>query len=95
MDDSGKKNAAPSGKDGDGVRITAHGHRGARSALLYKALALVPMGRFQVCPLTMKAATRPRSQRACRISNPRRGLRKRRATRTICPTTSHQGRRRR
>jgi len=41
MDESGKPNAAPSGKDGDGVRITEHG---ARSTLPYKLLALVLIG---------------------------------------------------
>ena len=40
MDESGKQHASPSGKNGDGVRITEHG-RHSRSALLYKALALV------------------------------------------------------
>ncbi len=33
--------ASPSGKDGDGVRITEHGNRGS---LPYKALALILVG---------------------------------------------------
>jgi hypothetical protein len=37
----GRRNAAPSGKDGDGVRITEHG---ARSTLPYKLLALALIG---------------------------------------------------
>lgn len=61
MDDSGKRNAAPSGKDGDGVRITAHGNRGARSALLYQVLALVLVGAFAGYLVTM-ASHRARSE---------------------------------
>lgn len=41
MDDSGKMNASPSGKDGDSVRITTHGSGGRGSALAYQLLALV------------------------------------------------------
>lgn len=41
MGDSGKRSASPSGKDGDGVRITEHGSRGS---LPYKALALILIG---------------------------------------------------
>lgn len=41
MDESGKRNASPSGKDGDGVRITEHGNRGS---LPHKALALILVG---------------------------------------------------
>ncbi|MBN8214058.1 MAG: hypothetical protein J0M09_14140 [Xanthomonadales bacterium] len=36
-----KKHTSPSGQDGEGVRITEHGTRGARSVLLYKTLAVV------------------------------------------------------
>ncbi len=41
MGDPGKSNASPSGRDGDGVRITGHGNR---SSLPYKVLALVLIG---------------------------------------------------
>lgn len=53
MDDSGNRNAPPSGKDGDGVRITAHGTGGSRSALLYKVLALVLVGCIAAYLVTM------------------------------------------
>lgn len=36
-----KKSASPSGPDGDGVRITERGPGGSRSALFYKALAVL------------------------------------------------------
>jgi hypothetical protein len=35
-----KKHTSPSGQDGEGVRITEHGSRSARSVLLYKTLAV-------------------------------------------------------
>ena len=44
MGESGKKNASPSDKDGDGVRITEHDKGGLHSTLLYKLLALVLVG---------------------------------------------------
>ena len=44
MGDSNKRNASPSGNDGDGVRITEHSGRGAPVALLYKVLAVVLVG---------------------------------------------------
>jgi hypothetical protein len=44
MDDHRKKNASPSHKDGEGVRVTEHGRQHSRSALFYKALAVVLVG---------------------------------------------------
>lgn len=49
MNDSEKKHASPLDKNGDGVRITEHGSKGAfgsRSALLYKLLALILLACF-------------------------------------------------
>ncbi|MGH8049270.1 MAG: hypothetical protein ACREPB_01270 [Arenimonas sp.] len=46
MNDSEKKNASPSNKDGDGIRVIEHGTRASRSALFYKLLALVLVGCF-------------------------------------------------
>jgi len=53
--------ATPSGKDGDGVRITEHGKRGSHSSLLYKVLALVLVGCF-VAYLVTLAPDRASSQ---------------------------------
>jgi len=50
MDESDRRNASPSGKDGDGVRITEHGTRGS---LPYKALALVLIGGIAGYLMTM------------------------------------------
>jgi hypothetical protein len=47
------KNASPSGKDGDGVRIIEHGSGGSRSALLYKLFALVLVVCFIAYLVTM------------------------------------------
>ena len=44
MDKPGKRNAAPSGDDGDRIRITEHGPRASRAGLIYLALALVLVG---------------------------------------------------
>ena len=41
MDDRDKAHPPSSGTDGDGVRVVERGGRGARPALLYKALALI------------------------------------------------------
>jgi hypothetical protein len=46
MNDSGNKNASPSDKDGDGVRVIEHGSRASRATLFYKVLALVLVGCF-------------------------------------------------
>lgn len=46
MDNSGNKNASPSSKDGDGVRVIEHGTRGSRASVFYKLLALVLVGCF-------------------------------------------------
>ena len=50
MDESDRRNASPSGKDGDGVRITEHGTRGS---LPYKALALILIGGIAGYLMTM------------------------------------------
>jgi len=41
MKDSGSKNASPSDRDGDGVRVTEYTHHGGRSVLFYQLLAVV------------------------------------------------------
>ena len=41
MKDSGSKNASPSDKDGDGVRVTEYANHGSRSVLFYKLLAVI------------------------------------------------------
>lgn len=41
MTQASKKHTSPSKQDGEGVRITEHGARSARSVLLYKTLAVV------------------------------------------------------
>lgn len=50
MDESDRRNASPSGKDGDGVRITEHG---ARGSLPYKVLALILIGGIAGYLMTM------------------------------------------
>jgi hypothetical protein len=44
MDHPDRKNATPSAADGDGVRVTEHGARRSRVALLYKLAALMLVG---------------------------------------------------
>lgn len=46
MSNSGNRNASPSDKDGDGVRVIEHGTRASRSSLFYKLLALVLVACF-------------------------------------------------
>ena len=46
MDNSRKKNASPSSKDGDGIRVIEHAKRGSRASVFYKLLALVLVGCF-------------------------------------------------
>jgi hypothetical protein len=60
MDESGKSSASPSGKDGDGVRISSHGGaRGRQSSLLYKVLALVLIGGVAAYLVTLAVRRAP------------------------------------